>query len=69
MKNLPLQNIKVLEFTYAAMGPATGLIMADLGAEVIHIEPLEGDSTRRLKGFGIGYHSFYDLNKKALPLI
>ncbi len=68
MKNLPLQNIKVLEFTHAVMGPAAGLIMADLGAEVIHIEPLEGDSTRRLKGFGIGYHSFYNRNKKSLAI-
>ena len=69
MKNLPLQNIKVLEFTHAVMNPAAGLIMADLGAEVIHTEPLKGDSNRRLKGFGIGHHSFYDRNKKALPLI
>lgn len=43
------------------MGSAAGLIMADLrAAEVIHVEPLEGDSTRRLKGFGIGYHSFHN---------
>ncbi len=68
MKNLPLQHIKVLEFTHAVMGPAAGLIMADLGAEVIHIEPLEGDATRRLKGFGIGYHSFYNRNKKSLAI-
>lgn len=66
--NLPLQNLKVLEFTHAVMGPAAGLILADLGAEVIHIEPLEGDSTRRLKGFGIGYHSFYNRNKKSLAI-
>jgi crotonobetainyl-CoA:carnitine CoA-transferase CaiB-like acyl-CoA transferase len=68
MKQLPLQNIKVLEFTHAVMGPAAGLILADLGAEVIHIEPLEGDSTRRLRGFGIGYHSFYNRNKKSLAI-
>ncbi len=68
MKQLPLQNIKVLEFTHAVMGPAAGLILADLGAEVIHIEPLEGDSTRRLRGFGMGYHSFYNRNKKSLAI-
>ena len=68
MQNLPLQNLKVLEFTHAVMGPAAGLILADLGADVIHIEPLEGDSTRRLKGFGIGYHSFYNRNKKSLAI-
>ncbi len=68
MQNLPLQNLKVLEFTHAVMGPAAGLILADLGAKVIHIEPLKGDSTRRLKGFGIGYHSFYNRNKKSLAI-
>ncbi|MCU0448122.1 MAG: CoA transferase [Microscillaceae bacterium] len=65
---LPLQNIKVLEFTHAIMGPACGLMFADLGAEVIHIEPVEGDSTRRLKGFGLGFFSFYNRNKKSLAI-
>ena len=65
---LPLENLKVLEFTHAVMGPACGLVLADLGAEVIHIEPLEGDSTRRLKGFGTGYFPFYNRNKQSLAL-
>jgi crotonobetainyl-CoA:carnitine CoA-transferase CaiB-like acyl-CoA transferase len=65
---LPLQNIKVLEFTHAVMGPTTGLLLADMGAEVIHIEPLEGDATRRLKGFGTGYFPFYSRNKKSLAI-
>ena len=66
--NLPLKNIKVLEFTHAVMGPTTGLLLADMGAEVIHIEPLEGDATRRLKGFGTGYFPFYSRNKKSLAI-
>ena len=57
---LPLEGIKVLALTHAVMGPSAGLILADLGAEVIHIEPPTGDSTRRLKGFGIGYFSFFN---------
>ena len=65
---LPLQNIKVLEFTHAVMGPTTGLLLADMGAEVVHIEPLEGDATRRLKGFGTGYFPFYSRNKKSLAI-
>jgi crotonobetainyl-CoA:carnitine CoA-transferase CaiB-like acyl-CoA transferase len=65
---LPLKNIKVLEFTHAVMGPTTGLLLADMGAEVIHIEPLEGDATRRLKGFGSGYFAFYSRNKKSLAI-
>jgi crotonobetainyl-CoA:carnitine CoA-transferase CaiB-like acyl-CoA transferase len=66
--NLPLQNLKVLEFTHAVMGPTTGLLLADMGAEVIHIEPLEGDATRRLRGFGTGYFPFYSRNKKSLAI-
>lgn len=65
---LPLQNIKVLEFTHAVMGPTTGLLLADMGAEVVHVEPLEGDATRRLKGFGTGYFPFYSRNKKSLAI-
>lgn len=65
---MPLQNIKVIEFTHAVMGPTTGLLLADMGAEVIHIEPTKGDETRRLKGFGTGYFSFYSRNKKSLAI-
>jgi crotonobetainyl-CoA:carnitine CoA-transferase CaiB-like acyl-CoA transferase len=65
---LPLHNLKVLEFTHAVMGPTTGLLLADMGAEVIHIEPLKGDNTRFLKGFGTGYFPFYSRNKKSLAI-
>lgn len=64
---LPLANIRVLEFTHAVMGPAAGLVLADLGADVIRVEPApHGDHTRRLKGFGTGYHTFFNRNKKSL---
>lgn len=66
--SLPLKNILVLEFTHAVMGPTTGLLLADMGAEVIHIEPTKGDETRRLKGFGTGYFPFYSRNKKSLAI-
>jgi crotonobetainyl-CoA:carnitine CoA-transferase CaiB-like acyl-CoA transferase len=66
--SLPLNNIKVLEFTHAVMGPTTGLLLADMGADVIHIEPIIGDDTRRLKGFGTGYFPFYNRNKKSLAI-
>ncbi len=65
---LPLDGIKVLAFTHAVMGPSAGLILADLGAEVIHIEPPTGDTTRRLKGFGVGYFSYFNRNKKCLAV-
>lgn len=65
---LPLADLKVLEFTHAVMGPTTGLLLADMGAEVLHVEPVDGDSTRRLKGFGTGYFTFYSRNKKSLAI-
>ncbi len=68
MSELPLSGIRVLEFTHAVMGPTVGLILADLGAEVIHIEPPEGDATRKLKGMGTGYFPFYSRNKKSLAI-
>jgi len=64
----PLNGIRVLEFTHAVMGPTTGLLLADMGAEVIHVEPPQGDETRRLKGFGTGYFPFYSRNKKSLAV-
>lgn len=67
-QKLPLDGIMVLEFTHAVMGPTTGLLLADMGAEVIHIEPPEGDATRCLKGFGTGYFPFYSRNKKSLAI-
>lgn len=64
----PLKELKVLEFTHAVMGPCAGLMLADMGAEVVHVEPLNGDNTRRLKGFGTGYFWFYNRNKKSLAV-
>lgn len=66
--DLPLSGIKVIEFTHMVMGPATGVILADLGAEVIKVEPLNGDNTRRLKGSGAGYFPMYNRNKKSISV-
>ncbi|GAB4506627.1 MAG: CaiB/BaiF CoA-transferase family protein [Anaerolineales bacterium] len=64
----PLSSLRVLEFSHAVLGPACGLILADLGAEVIRIEPPSGDPTRNLKGFGTGYYPFFNRNKKSLAI-
>ncbi|MEX1252118.1 MAG: CaiB/BaiF CoA-transferase family protein [Hyphomonas sp.] len=61
-----LAGLKVVEFTHMVMGPAAGLVLADLGADVIKVEPLGGDKTRTLKGSGAGYFSMYNRNKKSL---
>ncbi|HIP70116.1 MAG TPA: CoA transferase, partial [Anaerolineae bacterium] len=64
-----LSDIRVIEFSHAVMGPAAGLVLADMGAEVIRIEPApQGDHTRRLKGFGTGYYTFFNRNKKSVAI-
>jgi crotonobetainyl-CoA:carnitine CoA-transferase CaiB-like acyl-CoA transferase len=69
MSALPLDGIKVVEFSHMVMGPTAGLVLADLGAEVIKIEPVgEGDKTRRLPGSGSGYFPMFNRNKKSLTV-
>jgi crotonobetainyl-CoA:carnitine CoA-transferase CaiB-like acyl-CoA transferase len=66
---LPLSGIRVLEFGHTVMGPTAGLILADLGADVIKIEPApKGDATRQLRGFGSGFFGYFNRNKKSLAL-
>jgi crotonobetainyl-CoA:carnitine CoA-transferase CaiB-like acyl-CoA transferase len=65
---MPLAGLRVLDFGHTVMGPTAGLILADLGAEVIRIEPVAGDPTRRLKGFGTGYFPFFNRNKQSVAL-
>lgn len=67
--NLPLAGIRVVEFVHMVMGPTCGLLLADLGAEVIKVEPVpEGDNTRRLMGSGAGYWMTYNRNKKSFAV-
>ena len=66
--SLPLAGIRVLEFTHMVMGPTCGMILADLGAEVIKVEPPGGDKTRTLPGLGIGFFRSFNRNKKSVVL-
>lgn len=68
-KKLPLEGVRVVEFVHMVMGPSCGLLLADLGAEVIKVEPAsKGDNTRRLTGSGAGYWMTYNRNKKSLSI-
>jgi crotonobetainyl-CoA:carnitine CoA-transferase CaiB-like acyl-CoA transferase len=68
-KPLPLGGIRVLEMSLAVMGPCAGMVLADMGAEVIKIEPApDGDDTRRLKGFGCGFFPYFNRNKTSLAV-
>jgi formyl-CoA transferase len=67
-KLLPLDGIRVVEFTHMVMGPTCGMILADLGADVIKVEPPGGDKTRNLPGLGIGFFRTFNRNKKSVVL-
>ena len=65
---LPLEGVRVVEFAHMVMGPSCGLVLADLGAEVIKIEPVKGDNTRRLEAAGSGFFPVFNRNKKSLAI-
>jgi crotonobetainyl-CoA:carnitine CoA-transferase CaiB-like acyl-CoA transferase len=65
---LPYASVRVVEFTHMVMGPTCGMVLADLGAEVIKVEPIAGDSTRRLLGAGAGFFPLFNRNKKSIAL-
>ena len=67
-KPLPLEGIRVAEFCHVVMGPTCGLVLADLGAEVIKVEPLDGDHTRKLVASGAGFFPTYNRNKKSFAV-
>ncbi|HZS68160.1 MAG TPA: CaiB/BaiF CoA-transferase family protein [Burkholderiales bacterium] len=63
-----LEGVRVVEFAHMVMGPSCGLMLADLGAEVIKVEPLEGDNTRRLEHAGAGFFPVFNRNKKSFAV-
>ena len=71
---MPLQGLRVIEFAHMVMGPACGLLLADLGADVIKVEPVgedgkpDGDNTRRLQGAGAGFFAMMNRNKRSVLL-
>jgi crotonobetainyl-CoA:carnitine CoA-transferase CaiB-like acyl-CoA transferase len=65
---LPLDGLRVIEFSHMVMGPTCGMILVDLGAEVIKIEPPGGDKTRRMTGVGVGFFRTFNRNKKSVVL-
>jgi crotonobetainyl-CoA:carnitine CoA-transferase CaiB-like acyl-CoA transferase len=64
----PLQGLRVIEFTHMVMGPTCGMVLADMGAEVIKVEPVAGENTRRLLGAGAGFFPMFNRNKKSVGL-
>ncbi|SDC51350.1 CaiB/BaiF CoA transferase family protein [Belnapia rosea] len=65
----PLAGLRVLEFSHTIMGPCAGLVLADLGADVVKVEPAPaGDHTRRLPGFAAGFFATFNRNKRSIAL-
>jgi crotonobetainyl-CoA:carnitine CoA-transferase CaiB-like acyl-CoA transferase len=68
-RDLPLSGVRVVEFCHVIMGPTCGMILGDLGADVIKVEPApHGDNTRRMVGSGAGFFPTYNRNKRSLAL-
>ncbi|HUC60352.1 MAG TPA: CaiB/BaiF CoA-transferase family protein [Alphaproteobacteria bacterium] len=66
---LPLDGVRVVEFSHMVMGPSCGLVLADLGADVVKVEPAKGgDNTRNLPGSGAGFFISFNRNKRSLAL-
>ena len=64
----PLAGIRVVEFTHMVMGPTCGMVLADMGAESIKVEPIDGDRTRFLLGAGAGFFPMFNRNKKSIAI-
>lgn len=67
-QSLPLEGVRVVEMSHMIMGPSCGMFLAFLGAEVIKVEPPEGDKTRRLTGMGRGFFPAFNRGKKSIAL-
>src|SRR5262245_60437413 len=67
-QHLPLAGVRVVEFSHMVMGPTCGMILGDLGADVIKVEPISGDNTRRLIGTGAGFFRMFNRNKMSIAI-
>jgi crotonobetainyl-CoA:carnitine CoA-transferase CaiB-like acyl-CoA transferase len=68
MQRLPLEGVRVIEFSQMVMGPSCGMILADLGADVVKVEPIKGDRTRFFKSVASGFFFTYNRNKRSLAV-
>jgi len=64
----PLKGLRVVEFTHMVMGPTCAMVLADMGAEVVKVEPIDGEGTRRLLGAGAGFFPMFNRNKKSIGI-
>src|SRR3981189_3728269 len=67
-QNLPLSGVRVIEMTHMVMGPTCGMILVQLGAAVIKVEPPAGDKTRSLGGMGTSFFPLFNRGKRSVVL-
>ncbi|MGY8669196.1 CoA transferase [Bradyrhizobium sp. UFLA05-109] len=68
MHNFPLHGIQIVEMSHMIMGPSCGMILSQLGADVIKVEPPDGDKTRSLMGMGASFFPLFNRGKRSLVL-
>ncbi len=65
----PLTGVRVLDLSTVVAGPTATMILADLGADIIKVEPAPGgDPTRRLSGFAAGFFGYFNRNKRSIAV-
>ena len=64
----PLAGTRVVEMTHMIMGPTCGMFLALMGAEVIKVEPPQGDKTRNLTGMGSPFFPLFNRGKLSVQL-
>jgi len=67
-QELPLSGVRVVEMTHMVMGPTCGMVLGQLGAEIIKVEPPGGDKTRSLGGMGISFFPLFNRGKRSVVL-
>jgi len=70
MSMLPLAGVRVVEFCSTAAGPFCAMLLADMGAEVVKVEPPEGDGLRQWPPLSNGYsENFAALNRNKQSVV
>ncbi|WP_425456801.1 CoA transferase [Aeromicrobium piscarium] len=64
----PLAGVRVVDVTQYIAGPGATSVLADLGADVVKVEPLRGEATRHLGSFGQGMFHAYNRRKRSLAV-
>jgi crotonobetainyl-CoA:carnitine CoA-transferase CaiB-like acyl-CoA transferase len=68
MSRLPLEGMRVVEFGQIVSGPTAGLIFADMGADVVKVEPTDAGTPSRPNNLRNGSYFYFNRNKRGIAL-